>query len=81
MSDQDPKLQKTDAEWRAELSPEQYHILREKGHVGFQSYNYRVEFRNVYLRPLDTAVAQQGNDDDHGRRLGLLGRLRHRFGR
>ena len=25
------KLQKTDAEWRAELTPEQYHILREKG--------------------------------------------------
>ena len=27
-------------------------ILREKGHVGFQSYNTRVEFRNVYLKPL-----------------------------
>lgn len=27
-------------------------ILREKGHVGFQSYNYRVEFRNVYLKEL-----------------------------
>jgi peptide-methionine (R)-S-oxide reductase len=25
------KLEKTDAEWRAELTPEQYHILREKG--------------------------------------------------
>jgi peptide-methionine (R)-S-oxide reductase len=25
------KIQKTDAEWRAELSPEQYRILREKG--------------------------------------------------
>jgi peptide-methionine (R)-S-oxide reductase len=25
------KVQKTDAEWRAELSPEQYRILREKG--------------------------------------------------
>ena len=25
------KLEKTDAEWRQELTPEQYHILREKG--------------------------------------------------
>jgi peptide-methionine (R)-S-oxide reductase len=25
------KIQKTDAEWRSELTPEQYHVLREKG--------------------------------------------------
>jgi hypothetical protein len=28
-------------------------ILREKGHIGLQSYNHRVEFRNLYLKPLD----------------------------
>ena len=27
-------------------------ILREKGHVGFQSYNFRVEFKNIYLKEL-----------------------------
>ena len=25
------KIQKTEAEWRAELTPEEYHIIREKG--------------------------------------------------
>jgi hypothetical protein len=27
-------------------------ILREKGHVGFQSHDNRVEFKNIYLKPL-----------------------------
>ena len=31
MSDTVEKIQKSDAEWRATLSPEQYHVLREKG--------------------------------------------------
>jgi peptide-methionine (R)-S-oxide reductase len=31
MSDKQEKIQKTDAEWRKELTPEQYHLAREKG--------------------------------------------------
>ncbi|CAA9501740.1 MAG: Peptide-methionine (R)-S-oxide reductase MsrB [uncultured Solirubrobacteraceae bacterium] len=31
MTDMDPALAKTDAEWRAALTPEQYEILRRKG--------------------------------------------------
>jgi hypothetical protein len=27
-------------------------LTREKGHVGFQSYNIRVDFRNVYIKEL-----------------------------
>ena len=27
-------------------------IKRDKGHVGFQSYNFRVEFRNVFIKEL-----------------------------
>ncbi len=27
-------------------------ILRDKGHVGFQSHDNRVEFKNIYLKPL-----------------------------
>jgi hypothetical protein len=27
-------------------------ILRKDGHIGFQSYNIRVEFRNIYIKPL-----------------------------
>jgi len=27
-------------------------ILRDKGHLGLQSYNFRVDFRNIYVKPL-----------------------------
>jgi hypothetical protein len=27
-------------------------ILRDKGHIGFQSYNFRVEFRNIWVKEL-----------------------------
>lgn len=28
-------------------------ILRQSGHLGLQSYNFRVEFRNIVVKPLD----------------------------
>ena len=56
-------------------------LERKAGHLGFQSYNYRVEFRNIYLRTLDTTVAQEETGNGSGGRVGFLGRLRHRFGR
>ena len=31
MSERDDKIDKSEREWRAELSPEQYHVCREKG--------------------------------------------------
>jgi hypothetical protein len=27
-------------------------LLRQSGHIGLQSYNYRVEFKNIFLKPL-----------------------------
>ena len=43
------KVEKTDAEWRAELSPEQYHILREKGtEPAFSGALYRNHADGMY---------------------------------
>jgi peptide-methionine (R)-S-oxide reductase len=41
---------KTDAEWRAQLTPEQYHILREKGtERAFTGQYYKTKEPGVYL--------------------------------
>ena len=50
MSEKIQKVQKTDAEWRAELSPEQYHILREKGtERAFTGEYYKTKTPGTYL--------------------------------
>jgi peptide-methionine (R)-S-oxide reductase len=46
----DNMVVKTDAEWQEELSPEQYHILREKGtERAFTGQYYKTKEPGVYL--------------------------------
>ena len=43
------KVEKTDAQWRAELTPEQYHILRQKGtEPAFSGALYRNHADGMY---------------------------------
>ena len=46
----EPTIKKTDAEWKKELTPEQYHVLREKGteRPGTGEYNDHHE-KGVYV--------------------------------
>lgn len=43
---EDFKVKKTEAEWRAELSPEQYHVTRERGTERAFTHPLNVEKRN-----------------------------------
>ena len=44
------KIAKSDAEWRAELSPDEYHVLREKGtERAFTGEYYKTKTPGVYL--------------------------------
>lgn len=43
------KIKKSDAEWRAELTPEQYHVTREKGtEMAFTGEYYKTKTPGMY---------------------------------
>jgi peptide-methionine (R)-S-oxide reductase len=45
----EPKVKKSDADWRRELSPEQYHVMRQKGtERAFSGEHWKTKAEGVY---------------------------------
>lgn len=61
-------IQKTEAEWRKELSPEQYHVLREKGTERPFSGEYDNFFENgnYYCAACGTPLFESGEQFNAG---------------
>ncbi len=68
MSERNEKVERTEAEWRAALTPEQYHVLREKGterpFTGPLTYNH--ESGNYHCAGCGTLLFLSGAKFDSG---------------
>jgi len=62
------KIEKTDAEWRAELSPEEYRVLREKGtEAPFSGeYDHTFEPGTYHCAGCGTLLFESGTKYDSG---------------